>query len=133
MIKILIVTHGALGKGIVDSAELILGKQKFINIISVESGDSIDKLKAKVYSILEKIGDKDGVLGFVDIFGGTPSNIILEYMEKKSIHCIAGINMPMIIEALLNRENYTVEELEKRCIEVGKQGIISIDELVSKV
>ena len=41
---------------------------------------------------------EEGVLLLTDMFGGTPSNLGLTFLEKDRIEVITGVNLPMLIK-----------------------------------
>lgn len=133
MIGILLVTHADLGAGFIDAATLIAGKQPKVKAIGLKHGDGVDEFEAKVYQALKELNDGDGVLGFCDFLGGTPSNTLLRCMKKSFFPCITGINMSMLIEALLTREHISLYELEKKCISSGKDGISSLQDVFKQM
>jgi len=133
MIGVVIATHAMLGQGIINAVELIAGRQTNVIAIGLEHGDSIDEFEAKVYAGLEELDEGDGVLGFVDFFGGTPSNVMMRCMQKKKFTCITGANMPMLIEALTNRDGCTLEALEHLCLEAGRESVLKLEDVYRDV
>ncbi|MEW6696300.1 MAG: PTS sugar transporter subunit IIA [Bacillota bacterium] len=123
MIGIVVVTHGSLAKSIVESAELIMGKQNNVVALGLEHGDSVELLKDEVKNSIIKMDKGKGVLVFVDILGGSPSNVALRNMIDLNFKCITGLSMPMLIEAFASREGCSLEELADNCTEAGRTGI----------
>jgi len=116
MIGILIVTHGGFAEGLFNAVELIAGKQEKVKTIGLYHGDGIDEFSDKVKNAYEELDDGDGVIIFVDIFGGSPSNVVMKLMtEKPKIKAITGVNMPMVVEAVMSRDGSTLDELCDLC------------------
>ena len=137
MIEILIITHGKFGKELIRSAELIVGKQEQIYSFGLEHGDDVSELASTVCDyISQKTSQGKELIVFTDIFGGSPSNIAIQNLKKLNFYYITGVNLPMLIEALIARleKDITAEQLTGRCTEVAKEGIrnISIDSLNSR-
>ena len=64
----------------------------------------LDEFSDKVQTAYEELDDGDGVLVFVDIFGGSPSNAVMKLISQKpEVKAIAGLNMPMLVEAFFNK------------------------------
>lgn len=132
MIQILIVTHADMAKGILSSAELIMGPQKNIATIGLCGEDSFESFNEKVRGKLAELANEDGVLVFVDLYGGTPCNVtaanINRPIDGKTPHCecVSGVNLPMLIEALSMRESMTLEELKDHCITTAPEGVKDI-------
>lgn len=123
MIGIIIVTHGDFGKYIIESAELIAGKQSNIMSLGLKHGDSVEELKNTLKENIIKMDEGDGVLVFVDLFGGSPSNVTLMNMKEVRFKSITGLNMPMLLEAITSRNGCSIEELADRCADIGRSGI----------
>ncbi|HHW02545.1 MAG TPA: PTS sugar transporter subunit IIA [Thermoanaerobacterales bacterium] len=127
MIGVLIVTHGDFGKELLKSAELIIGKQNRTMTLGLFHGDSVDSLKDNISKAIDELNEGDGVLIFVDLYGGSPSNAAAMNLKKNimdsKVECITGVNLPMILEALTMRASYTLSRLKEHCIEIGHLGI----------
>ncbi len=133
MIGILIVTHGNFGLELLKSAELIIGKQENVKTISFNQGDNIEALYNKVNKSVKKLDKGEGVLVFTDLFGGSPSNATAINMKDLQFESISGVNLPMLIEALDSRNNYNLEDLVDKVIQIGIDGIKNIrNELTEK-
>lgn len=128
MINILIITHGSFAKEILSSAELVVGKQSNVLTIGLYHGDNIDEYSEKVAKSIGELGKRDGVLIFVDLYGGSPSNTVALSMNSQDtkqakFECITGFNFPMLLEALTMRDDMELNELKEHCIEMGRSGI----------
>lgn len=127
MIGILVATHGDFGNALLSSAELIVGKQDNIKTLGLYHGDNIDAFREKVKESIDSLQDGDGVLVFVDVYGGSPSNATAlntqAYSQNSRFECITGVNMPMFLEALTTRASLNLKELKELCISVGQKGI----------
>ncbi len=132
MIQILIVTHADMAKGILSSAELIMGPQKNINTIGLCGEDSFESFNEKVRGKLAELLNDDGVLVFVDLYGGTPCNVTAANINRPvngktpNCECVSGVNLPMLIEAISMREGMTLNELKEHCMSVAPDGIKDI-------
>jgi len=127
MIGVLIVTHGDLGKELLKSAELIVGKQNNVATLGLFHGDSMDGFREKITKTIKELEEGEGVLVFVDLYGGSPSNATAMNMKKffknTKFECITGVNLPMVLEALMSRSSYNLESLKEHCIQTGLLGI----------
>lgn len=120
MIGILVVTHGGFSEGLLNAVELIAGKQEKVKTIGLYHGDGIDEFTDKVQDAYEALNEGDGVMAFVDVFGGSPSNAVMKLIAKGTdVRAIAGVNMPMLVEAFMSRESYSLDELCEVCSQSG--------------
>lgn len=132
MIGIVIATHAELGKGLLDAISLIAGEQSQTKSIGLKHGDGIDEFKEKVFSAIDEMDTGDGVLCFVDFVGGTPANTMMQYMQNHELHCIVGANLSMILEAVMDRDYLSLQELEKACLKAGQESISTIQEIYER-
>jgi len=49
------------------------------------------------------------------------------------IEVVSGVNLPMLLEVVLNRESKSLREIREVAVEAGKRGILSVNEIVEKV
>ena len=57
------------------------------------------------------------------MFGGTPSNISLSFLEERSVAVVTGINLPMLIKLATLREEKPLDELAGFIKEYGRRNI----------
>jgi PTS system mannose-specific IIA component/D-glucosaminate-specific PTS system IIA component len=56
----------------------------------------------------------------VDLYGGTPCNVLTALTRKYNHNVITGLNLPMLIELYMSTndsENLDMDEVIKNCIE----------------
>jgi PTS system mannose-specific IIA component len=132
MIGIVILTHGALGLELLRTAEMIIGKQDKVDILSVQNGSSLSELASNLDSLKEKY-QNDGLLILTDMFGGSPSNVAMAYLDNKNVEVITGVNLPMLIKAFTTRKDTSSpQELAKLASNTAKESIIIAGELLKK-
>lgn len=128
MIGIVLLAHGNLGQGLIEAVELIAGKQEKMAAIGLRHGDGVAEFEEKSTALIKQMDDGDGVIVFVDFIGGTPANTALKCMRDKMFPCVAGVNMPMLLEASMTRDGGTTpQELEENCLAVGAQSLIRLE------
>ncbi len=47
---------------------------------------------------IERVRGDDGVLILTDMFGGTPSNLGMTFLEADKVEVLTGVNLPMLIK-----------------------------------
>jgi PTS system mannose-specific IIA component len=125
---ILLITHGTFSEGIVDSLELLMGKTEKIDTLVLKLGQDVRELKTSIEKKIQKLDDGDGVLVLVDIIGGSPYNMVAQFLKNFNVECVTGLNLPMLVEAANSRENLKMSELVDLCIEAGTSSIVSVRE-----
>ncbi len=131
MLGIIIVCHKDLALSIKLASCSILGKKDYFEAIEVLSNDTKEAVSIKIKNIVKAWENLDGVLIFVDLFGGTPCNASLDLLkEYENIDIITGVNLPMILFALSNNEKYkTVSSLVENVLKVSTKSIINLKNL----
>lgn len=116
MIKIIIITHGQLGTEILRTAETIVGKQEGAAVISLGHEDSLASVAKRTEEILTSLESPAGILILTDMLGGTPCNACLPFSVNHNIEIVSGINLYMLLSAIINRGNMSLSELAKKVI-----------------
>ena len=128
MPKVLVVTHGKMAEGMKDSASLILGNTDNLYTDFLSAGEDITDLRKRIRERAEEVG-KDGLLVLVDLYGASPFNASMYVYQELGDRCdmeiITGVNLPMVIDALMNCEFMSVKEMKESCIGVAKEAIQS--------
>ena len=127
MINILLVTHGDLGKELLKSSELIIGKVENARSISFHHGDSFETLLKKVEENIKNISD-DELIVFTDMYGGSHYNAVNRAMKNRNFYHITGINFPLFIDIAVARDTYSLEEIAEKIIKNGKKSIVFVNE-----
>jgi len=131
MIGILIVSHCDIGKELIKATELIMGHIELIDSISVNQTVNSQELIDLISKKIEELDKGEGVLILTDMFGGTPCNISLPFLEREKVEVLAGVNLPMLIAIAKDREGISLEELSKKAKQAGRQSITLAGELIS--
>lgn len=120
----LVITHGKFGIELVKSLEMIMGEQENILTLGINPGDDVERVKdeAEQY-ILKNSEEGRETLVFVDILGGSPSNIGLYLLKKYTVSLITGVNMTMLIEFFSHRELEEEDELIEKVLNAGNEGM----------
>ena len=124
MIGILVVTHNQLGDALIESAGFIIGgRPKALESISIDLNQNAESLRKKIADTIKKVDQKDGVLILTDMFGGTPSNLSYSFLEEGRIEVLSGVNLPILIQAVNNRDKMNLADLGTNLEKFGKKSI----------
>ncbi len=130
MIGIVIVTHGLLGKEIQKSAEFIVGSLESCATVSVDNGRGPDAIRQAIEQAIKNVNRGAGVLVLTDMFGGTPSNISLSFLEEGRVEVLTGVNLPMLIKAVQLRGTAALAEAAQAIGEYGRKSITVAGEIL---
>lgn len=132
MIGALIVTHGNLANELLNAARKIESTDVVIEAVPLEWTDSVDEAREKIRVALDRVGTDDGVIIFTDMFGGTPSNISLSFLEKDRVEIITGVNLPMVVKfATLPQDGKDLTAVAHTISEKGSKAIRVASELLT--
>ena len=123
MIGLLIVTHCDLGKEFLNAAEFILGHIEAAEVVSITQTSDSEKIRKMIEDKIAILKKEEGVLILTDMFGGTPSNISLSFLDDEMIEVLTGVNLPMVISIVKNRSEMGLSELAEKAQEAGKMSI----------
>lgn len=126
MVGIILASHGEFANGIMQSGSMIFGEQENVKAVTLMPSEGPDDLKAKMKEAVASFEDQDQVLFLVDLWGGTPFNQANSLFEehKETWAIVAGMNLPMVIEAYASRLSMnTAHEIAAHIIETAKEGV----------
>ena len=124
MIGIVIVTHSQLGEALIGAAEFIIGSRpESIESVSIDLSENAEKLREKIARGIKKVKEQEGVIILTDMFGGTPSNLSYSFLEEGHIEVLAGVNLPILIQAVNTRKKMELAPLAANLEAFGKKSI----------
>jgi PTS system mannose-specific IIA component len=128
----LIVTHGNLAHELLNAARQIEADVAGIVAVPLDWNDSVDAARDKIAAGLDAIGRDRAVIIFTDMFGGTPSNISLQFLEQGRVEIVTGVNLPMIVKfAMVKEEAKDVATLAHVISEKGSKAIRVASDLLT--
>lgn len=131
---IILVSHGNLSKELLGSAKMIIGDLNNVQAFSLVEGQSPEDLGEQISARLEQVSENSIIL--VDLFGGTPSNVVARLSNGHQYTVITGMNLGMLIEAeMLRYQNLTdnQELIREKLVSAGKNGVIDLQAKLSEM
>ena len=132
MVGILVVAHYNLGIELVTATEMMSGKIDSISVVSIDPTRNAETLRKEISAAIKKLDRGDGVLIITDMFGGTPSNLSLSFLEEGKVEVLTGVNLPMLIRLAAYRNNKTLVELAADLKDFGQKAINLAGEIMNK-
>lgn len=134
MIGIIVATHGDFVFGLKDTYEMVAGvTDDNVNFISLAKNSDAETFKNEFKKIVEKFRDRDGILALVDLEGGTPFNVASEYFYNTDLgikmEVIAGVNLPMLVEAISGLDSKNVKVFADEIKETGIESIKRVEKI----
>ena len=126
-IPVIFVGHGGYPDGVRDAAEMILGEQQRVAVVSLPPNGSTEQLADEVTAAVDRIGaGGNGALVLADLMGGSPANAVgLLALRDPALHVVSGLNLPMVLEVLTSTAD-TAAELAGVAERAGRDGVIDV-------
>ena len=131
MVGIIVVAHGGLAQAFVETAEMIVGPTDGFKACSFAQGSDVDSLRRMLKNSIKEVNKGEGVIILTDMFGGTPSNISLSFLENGKVEVVTGVNLPMVITALTKRKGKDIVELTSLLKDGGSKNIHIASEILA--
>ena len=127
MAHILIVAHGNLADALLASAKMIVGEAgaEKVNCLNMTEEKSMDQFILEAKEILDA-NPNDEFLILADVFGASPCNSCLSVFRNSHYRLITGVNLPILLELLMNNDNKDLLDLWNSLIDSGKESIKGI-------
>lgn len=132
MIGLVIVTHGTLGQELLKTAEYIVGGLEGCLTVSIDVARSPEAMRDSIGGAIKALDRGLGVLVLTDMFGGTPSNLSLSFLEKDRVEVLSGVNLPMLLKAVQLRDKGTLAEAAQTVGDYGRKSINVAGELLGR-
>jgi len=123
VIGVVVVTHGQLANELVNSAEMIVGDLPQFAAVSIGWHDEANDARADIAEAIARVQGDGGVLILTDMFGGTPSNLGLTFLEANRVEVITGVNLPMLIKLASLRGSQDLQSAAREMREHGRNAI----------
>lgn len=132
MVGMVVIAHDTLANSLVRAARAIAGKVENVRTVAVKGDDSTDALKTSLEKAVKEVDQKDGVLIFTDMFGGTPTNVALPLLKQGEVEILTGVNLPILLKFLNNRKDTGFVELVGLLREHGKESVVLTSDMLKK-
>jgi mannose PTS system EIIA component len=124
VIGVVVITHGQLATELVNAAEMIVGDLPQFTAVSIGWHEDVNDAREDIAQAIERVRSVDaGVLLLTDMFGGTPSNLGMTFLEKDGVEVITGVNLPMLIKLAGLRTSSDLLAVAKEMRDHGRNAI----------
>ena len=125
MIPVLVLTHGNLATELLQAAQTIdpsLADRTAAMSLpwDIDSDEASRSLKKQ----LRELDQGEGTLVLTDMFGGTATNLALQFLDPDNIEVVTGVNLPMLVKlGSLQGTPMSLHELATGLTEAGQKSI----------
>ena len=125
-VGVVVVTHGQLAAELLNAAEMIVGDLPHFAAVSIGWHDDVALAKEEIGRAIERVRERvatperpGGVLVLTDMFGGTPANLGVTFLETDKVEVITGLNLAMLMKLARPLKDTDLLTLAR---EIGDQG-----------
>ena len=123
MIGVVVVTHGQLAVELLNAAETIVGDLPQFAAVSIGWHEDTHDARDEIAQAIERVQQGQGVLILTDMFGGTPSNLAMTFLDQDKVEVITGVNLPMLIKLTSLNEQSSLLAAARDMREHGRNAI----------
>ena len=131
MIGVVVITHGQLATELVHAAETIVGDLPNFTAVSIGWHEDVQDAREAIAGAIDRVRQPGGVVLVTDMFGGTPSNLGITFLEPDKVEIVTGVNLPMLIKAASLKDAASLTDVARTLREHGKNAIWVASDLLS--
>ena len=134
-VGLLLLSHGPLANALKETVHMLEPDEPDeIGALSLAWNEATEAATRRLEKAIAEADRGRGVVLLTDMFGGTPSNLALAFLEPGRFEIVTGINLPMVIKArALARDGKSPREIAHVLVERGRRAIVAAAELVDGV
>lgn len=130
MIGFVIVTHYQLASEFLRAVTLIRGPLDHFRAVGLDPQETPEEMRGRIEKATHEANQGQGVLVLVDMFGGTPSNLSLAFLEEGSVEVVTGVNLPMLVKMAGLKPDLTLAETAELARDYGRNNISVASEIL---
>jgi PTS system mannose-specific IIA component len=136
-IGVVVVTHGQLAAELLNAAEMIVGDLPHFAAVSIGWHEDVDQAREAIGQAIVRVRAKvetaegpGGVLVLTDMFGGTPANLGVTFLETDRVEVITGLNLAMLMKLARPLKDTDLLTLARDIREQGRNAIWVASDLI---
>ncbi len=132
IVGVLLISHGPLAAALRDTVRVLEPDDPSeIDALSVAWDEVPEKASARLEKAIGRADLGKGVVILTDMFGGTPSNLALAFLDHGKVEIVSGMNLPMVLKArVLAREGRDPHSIAHALVDRGRRAILAASELM---
>lgn len=132
-VGLLLLTHGPLAAALRETVrKLEPDEPGDVGVLSLEWDESPETASRRLEKAIAAADQGSGIVLLTDLFGGTPSNLALAFLEPGRVEIVSGVNLPMLIKArTFARSGKNAREVADALVERGRRAILAATQIVA--
>lgn len=133
MLSVIISGHGGFASGMEKAMLQVIGEQEQCIAIDFPPESTTQQLEAQFQQAITQLGTEHGLVFITDLLGGSPFRLASTIaMSQDNIEVVAGANLQLILEMLLERDELTPSQFRELALQCGHRGMTSLFDEMSK-
>ncbi|PWI32575.1 PTS N-acetylgalactosamine transporter subunit IIA [Vibrio albus] len=133
MLSVIISGHGAFASGMEKAMLQVIGEQEQCIAIDFPPESTTQQLEAQFQQAIMQVGTENGLVFITDLLGGSPFRLASTIaMSQDNIEVVAGANLQLILEMMLERDELTSSQFREQALQCGHRGMTSLFDEMSK-
>lgn len=129
-ITILLMTHGNLGKELIEIVTMFLKKDPSLVCMGLYEDDRISEYQGRLENLLD---EKQKVLILTDMLTAATTRIAAHIAKHKHVEIISGVNLMMLLTALHEKQTHNLSQLTKMVRISAREDIVDIKKRLNKI
>ncbi len=131
-VGLVLVSHGPLAAALRDTVRVLEpDATDEVEAVSLAWDESPEKASQRLEKAISSANRGRGVVLLTDMFGGTPSNLALAFLDRGKVEIVSGVNLPMVVKArALAREGKDPHTIAHALVDRGRRAIVAASELM---
>src|SRR5215470_6558483 len=102
---------------------MIVGDLPQFAAVSIGWHDDVNDAREDIAQAIARVRGEEGVLVLTDMFGGTPSNLGMTFLESDRLEVITGVNLPMLIKLAGLQQHSPLLDVARQLRDDGRSAI----------
>lgn len=94
-----------------------------VGVKAVSIDKDVDRARTAIGEAIDEVYRGPGVLLLIDMFGGTPSNLSLSFLDQKKVEVVTGVNLPMLLKLPFILDKMDLKEAAAFIRDYGRKNI----------
>lgn len=135
MVGVLVISHGRLAAELLSAARTIEpALVENARAITLEWNTDPETARGEIAKALVDLDSGEGVIVLTDMFGGTPTNLSLGFLDPTRSEVITGVNLPMLIKVAGVRRQVggSLRQVARAVAEKGQKSIYVVSDILDR-
>lgn len=131
-IRIVLASHGKLAEGMLNTVQMLLGKQENITAYCLMPEEDVNGFAEKLAAEARQYGEEN-VVFMTELLHGSPFNCTVSLTREMNVYHVSGINLAMLMGAIMERDNEdsTAEQVCDAAIEAAEGSYQDVRKLLA--